>query len=75
MKKLKQLTLVLNLVLVLASSAFGGIISTPAPPPPAAPSAVMPGDIWIPGHLHVGAATESAVIGALILLQNALFGF
>lgn len=75
MKKLNQFATMVLLTLALGISAFAGEIQIPAPPPPAASSASIPGEIWIPGDIHIGTATEPAAIEALNLLKYLLFVF
>jgi hypothetical protein len=77
MKRLKQLTFSVALVLVLTASVFAGIISTPEPPPPplTPSSAANPGEIWIPGEIQSEVANESAMADGLLFLKALMLVF
>ncbi len=81
MKKLKQLTSAVALILVFTVTAFAGIIETPAVPPPPPPpdsssSIATPGDMETPGVTQgPGLASDSVTEVALSLLQSVLSVF
>ena len=82
MKKLKQLTAAVALILVFTVTAFAGIIETPVvsppPPPPAdSSSAMAPGIIDTPraATQSPGLASDSITKLALSLLQSVLSVF
>jgi hypothetical protein len=82
MKKLKQLTSAVALILVFTVTAFAGIIETPAVPPPPPPppesssSVAAPGGMETPGVTQgPGLASDSVTEVALSLLQSVLSVF
>ena len=80
MKKLKQLTSAVALILVFTVTAFAGIIETPVVPPPPPPdsssSIATPGDMETPGVTQgPGLASDSVTEVALSLLQSVLSVF
>ena len=83
MKKLKQLTSAVALILVFTLTAFAGIIETPVvspppPPPPDSSSATTSGIIDTPGPgvtQGPGLASDSVTEVALSLLQSVLSVF
>lgn len=86
MQKLRELTSALVLVAMLSLPTVAGEIHIPGPNPPDPPPVTAPGDIhigdggdiYIPGEIQLGGATQgpsSAADLALNLLQELLLVF